>query len=93
MEILRIPANLCILLGDSKVSWSQWVYYFYRGEIIYVGLGENSTFSYKKEVRSSIHEFPLDVSEKGELLAFFSTMAQSFCSSLWKRCSEARDVL
>lgn len=32
VEILRIHANLCILLGDSKVSWSQWVYYFYRGK-------------------------------------------------------------
>jgi len=37
VEVLRIHANLCILLGDSKVSWSQWVYYFYRGKIIYAG--------------------------------------------------------
>lgn len=78
MEILRIHANLCILLGNSKVSWSQWVYYFYRGEKIYVGLGENFTFSFKKEVRSSMHEFPLDVSDKGELVAFLDLWLNRF---------------
>lgn len=49
-----------------------------QGEIIYVGLGENFTFSYKKEVRSSMHEFPLDVSDKGEFLAFLALWLSRF---------------
>ena len=77
VEVLRIHANLCTLLGDSKVCWSQWVYYFYRGKIIYAGFGENSTFTYKKQVRSSMHEFPLNVSNKGELVAFLALCSLS----------------
>ena len=78
VEVLRVHANLCTLLGDSKVCWSQWVYYFYRGKIIYAGFGENSTFTYKKQVRSSMHEFPLNVSNKGELVAFLALWLSRF---------------
>lgn len=35
-------------------------------------------FSYKKEVRSSMHEFPLDVSDKGEFVAFLALWLSRF---------------
>lgn len=48
------------------------------GEIVYAGFEENSTFTYKKQVRSSMHAFPLNVSDKGELVAFLALWLSRF---------------
>ncbi|XP_060970444.1 uncharacterized protein LOC133037370 [Cannabis sativa] len=87
-ELLRTHARICVHLKVTKVSWQQWVEYFYRKKKVFAGVKTTSdsktsktskrTFPRKGHKQADVRSLPLEASRECILAAFVSLWLSRF---------------
>ncbi|PON42744.1 Aminotransferase-like mobile domain containing protein [Trema orientale] len=77
-ELLRIHAQICDHMNATKVTWDQWVEYFYRGVKVFEGIKGGSKPPRKICKVFDLRSLPLNVSKECMLAAFLSLWLSRF---------------
>ncbi|XP_062118261.1 uncharacterized protein LOC133831870 [Humulus lupulus] len=85
VELLRTHAQICDHLNSTKVTWKQWVEYFYRGQKVFEGIKGASTSKPSKKTlkrkdakQIDVRSLPLSASKECILAAFISFWLSRF---------------
>ncbi|KAL3516101.1 hypothetical protein ACH5RR_023003 [Cinchona calisaya] len=76
-KLLVIHTKLCVLFNESKVSWSKWIDYFHRGQIIFGAFSE-ITSAMRPKHDEKVFSLALQPSEKATLAAFIALWLSKF---------------